>query len=214
MLYYNKGQQIYLCGDSGDMGIEDYWVRVSSPAIIEEDLTDDNDTVLVTIEQIDNDNNVCVAISGDWLRKDYKLHSGYERQLTDKEINIAMQDYLDVLNDKKIQDILLNQTEDVNNTYEQLYNYLRHTTLINDFIGDSRNLECVKDYGYLGIDTGEYDKDGIAIEVEFSDILDNKITISPVINIKAKGDYFTHEEIDVTHHINLTDEQKKLVTPY
>ena len=124
-----------------------------------------------------------------------------------------MQDYLDVLNDKKIQDILLNQTEDVNNTYERLYDYLRHTTLINDFIGDSRNLECVKEYGYLGIDTGEYDKDGIAIEVEFSDILDNKITISPIINIKAKGDYFTHEEIDVTHHINLTDEQKKLVTP-
>lgn len=62
---YEKDTKIWVSGDSADLGIEDYNVRVSTSGIVEVAPTANGKKMLVTLDEIDGDHNVCVAIDID-----------------------------------------------------------------------------------------------------------------------------------------------------
>lgn len=62
---YEKGTKIWVSGDSADLGIEDYNVRVSTSGVVEVAPTATGRKMLVTLDEIDGDHNVCVAIDVD-----------------------------------------------------------------------------------------------------------------------------------------------------
>lgn len=58
----------YVEGDSKEIGIEDYNVRVSSPGIVLVDSPKENKMAIVCLDSIDGDHNVCVAIKKEYIR--------------------------------------------------------------------------------------------------------------------------------------------------
>ena len=62
---YEKGTKIWVSWDSADLGIEDYNVRVSTSGVVEVAPTANGRKMLVTLDEIDGDHNVCVAINAD-----------------------------------------------------------------------------------------------------------------------------------------------------
>lgn len=57
-----NGTRIWLSGDSADYGISDYNVRISSRATVLVDNNPNDPFVLVSVDEIDGDRNVCVSI--------------------------------------------------------------------------------------------------------------------------------------------------------
>lgn len=57
-----NGTRIWLSGDSADYGISDYNVRISSGATVLVDNNPNDPFVLVSVDEIDGDRNVCVSI--------------------------------------------------------------------------------------------------------------------------------------------------------
>lgn len=58
-----SGDKVFISADSSVLGLEDYNVRVSTSAVIEEDQEYANqEDILVTLEEIDGDRNVLVYI--------------------------------------------------------------------------------------------------------------------------------------------------------
>jgi len=65
-LSVRAGQKYRIQGDSKDFWIEDYNCRVNTIATVEEDITNNRQKkILVTLEEIDHDKNVCVTINID-----------------------------------------------------------------------------------------------------------------------------------------------------
>jgi len=60
--YLTKGARVRVSGDSSDLWIEDYNVRVSTEATVEEDVRGPARKVLVTLDSIDGDNNVLTRV--------------------------------------------------------------------------------------------------------------------------------------------------------
>lgn len=59
-----RGMQFKVCGDSKEYWIEDYNCRVNTIATVEEDVTSVKQRkILVTLDEIDHDKNVCVSIN-------------------------------------------------------------------------------------------------------------------------------------------------------
>ena len=63
----HEGDRIRLSGDSCDLGIKDYNVRVDSEATVVIEPHDDDSKVLVNIDYIDGESNVCVSVKRDKL---------------------------------------------------------------------------------------------------------------------------------------------------
>lgn len=57
----------YVEGDSKELGIQDYNVRVSSPGIVLIDSPSKNEMAIVCLDNIDGDHNVCVAIKKKYI---------------------------------------------------------------------------------------------------------------------------------------------------
>ena len=58
-----SGDKVFISADSSVLGLEDYNVRVSTSAVIEEDQEYANqEDILVTLEEIDGDRNVLMYI--------------------------------------------------------------------------------------------------------------------------------------------------------
>lgn len=63
-LSIKRGMKFEVTGDSKEYWIEDYNCRVNTIATLEEDVTSNKQRkILVTLEEIDNDRNVCVSIN-------------------------------------------------------------------------------------------------------------------------------------------------------
>lgn len=58
-----EGMHVWVSGDSAALGIEDYNVRVSSAGIVQSTPGPEDKKVLVTLDVIDNDHNVCVFMN-------------------------------------------------------------------------------------------------------------------------------------------------------
>ena len=63
----HEGDRVRLSGDSCDLGIEDYNVRVDSEATVVVEPHDDDSKVLVNIDYIDGESNVYVSVKRDKL---------------------------------------------------------------------------------------------------------------------------------------------------
>ena len=59
---WKTGEQCHVSGDSYDLGITDYNVRVDTNGIVEEDQQKYAKNILVTLDCIDNDHNVCADV--------------------------------------------------------------------------------------------------------------------------------------------------------
>lgn len=57
-----QGDRVYICGDSKELWIEDYNVIVSTNAILEETPKKNAKKVLVTLDWIDGESNVCCRV--------------------------------------------------------------------------------------------------------------------------------------------------------
>lgn len=57
-----QGDRVYISGDSKELWIEDYNVRVSTNAILEETPKKNAKKVLVTLDWIDGESNVCCRV--------------------------------------------------------------------------------------------------------------------------------------------------------
>jgi len=57
-----QGDRVYICGDSKELWIEDYNVRVSTNAILEETPKKNAKKVLVALDWIDGESNVCCRV--------------------------------------------------------------------------------------------------------------------------------------------------------
>ena len=57
-----QGDRVYICGDSAELWIEDYNVRVSTSAIVEETPKKNSKKVLLTLDWIDGESNVCCMV--------------------------------------------------------------------------------------------------------------------------------------------------------
>ena len=57
-----QGDRVYIGGDSKELWIEDYNVRVSTNAILEETPKKNAKKVLVTLDWIDGESNVCCSV--------------------------------------------------------------------------------------------------------------------------------------------------------
>lgn len=57
-----QGDRIYINGDSTELWIKDYNVRVSTNATIEETLKKNAKKILVTLDWIDGEENVCCRV--------------------------------------------------------------------------------------------------------------------------------------------------------
>lgn len=62
---FQAGMKIWVNGDSAALGIDDYNVRVSTAGIVNVTPGPQDKTMLVTLDVIDNDHNVCVSINID-----------------------------------------------------------------------------------------------------------------------------------------------------
>lgn len=62
------GTRVYVSGDSADLGIEDYNVRVSTVGVLVTDAAPREKRVLVTLDEIDGDQNVTVLVNKRALR--------------------------------------------------------------------------------------------------------------------------------------------------
>ena len=58
----HSGTKVYLSGDSKDMWIEDYNVRVDSNATVLSEPLPHDKKVYVVIDSIDGDSNVCIYV--------------------------------------------------------------------------------------------------------------------------------------------------------
>lgn len=63
----HEGDRVRLSGDSCSLGIKDYNVRVDSEATVVVEPHDDDSKVLVNIDYIDGESNVCVSVKRDKL---------------------------------------------------------------------------------------------------------------------------------------------------
>ena len=63
----HEGDRVRLSGDSCSLGIKDYNVRVDSEATVVIEPHDDDSKVLVNIDYIDGESNVCVSVKRDKL---------------------------------------------------------------------------------------------------------------------------------------------------
>ena len=63
----HEGDRVRLSGDSCDLGIKDYNVRVDSEATVVVEPHDDDSKVLVNIDYIDGESNVWVSVKRDKL---------------------------------------------------------------------------------------------------------------------------------------------------
>lgn len=57
-----QGDRVYLSGDSAELWIKDYNVRVSTNAIVEETPSKNAKKVLLTLDYIDGESNVCCMV--------------------------------------------------------------------------------------------------------------------------------------------------------
>jgi hypothetical protein len=57
-----QGDTVYICGDSSELWITDYNVRVSTNAVVEETPKKHARKVLVTLDRIDGEPNVCCLV--------------------------------------------------------------------------------------------------------------------------------------------------------
>ena len=57
-----KGDRVYISGDSKDLWIKDYNVKVSTEATVEITPNLKDKKVLLTLDTIDGDNNVCCMV--------------------------------------------------------------------------------------------------------------------------------------------------------
>lgn len=64
-----KGDRVHISGDSAELWISDYNVRVDSEGTVEEEPFPCAKKVLVTIDSIDGDNLVCTYVRRSRLRK-------------------------------------------------------------------------------------------------------------------------------------------------
>lgn len=56
------GDRVWVAGDSAELWIEDYNVRVDTGATVEEEPTPSAKKVLLTLDSIDGDQNVCCLV--------------------------------------------------------------------------------------------------------------------------------------------------------
>ena len=66
---FKIGDRIFVSGDSCDLWIEDYNCRVSSYGTIEETPTSKAKKVLVTLDSIDGEENVCCRVRKSKIKK-------------------------------------------------------------------------------------------------------------------------------------------------
>ena len=57
-----QGDRVYVSGDSAELWIEDYNVRVSTTAIVEETPKKNAKKVMLTLDWIDGESNVCCMV--------------------------------------------------------------------------------------------------------------------------------------------------------
>lgn len=57
-----QGDRVYVGGDSAELWIEDYNVRVSTNAIVEETPKKNAKKILLTLDWIDGESNVCCLV--------------------------------------------------------------------------------------------------------------------------------------------------------
>lgn len=57
-----QGDRVYVCGDSAELWIDNYNVRVSTNAIVEETPSRNAKKVLLTLDWIDGESNVCCMV--------------------------------------------------------------------------------------------------------------------------------------------------------
>lgn len=62
MSYMKKGDRVTVSGDSSELWIKDYNVRVSTEAVVEETPKPHSKKVLLTLDEIDGDRNVCCYV--------------------------------------------------------------------------------------------------------------------------------------------------------
>lgn len=64
-----KGDRVYISGDSNELWIEDYNVRVSTIATVEETPNKNAKKVLLTLDSIDGEENVCCLVRKSMVKK-------------------------------------------------------------------------------------------------------------------------------------------------
>lgn len=57
-----KGDRVFVSGNSDELWIEDYHVRVSTEATVEETPVRNAKKILLTLDEIDGDRNVCCRV--------------------------------------------------------------------------------------------------------------------------------------------------------
>lgn len=66
---WNKGDRFHVSGDSADLWLTDYNVRVDTEGTILEDRIKGQKKILVTLDYIDNEGNVTITIRASRLQK-------------------------------------------------------------------------------------------------------------------------------------------------
>lgn len=66
-LILKAGTRFHVSGDSSELWLQDYNVRVDTDGVVEVDSGPLEKKVLVTLDTIDGDQNVCVSIRKDFL---------------------------------------------------------------------------------------------------------------------------------------------------
>lgn len=84
-----QGDRVYVSGDSAELWIEDYNVRVSTNAIVEETPKKNAKKVLLTLDSIDGESNVCCMVRRSKVRPMTVQKSDFAGGLTMRKI-IAM----------------------------------------------------------------------------------------------------------------------------
>ena len=85
MAFYYKGERVSVDGDSQELGIKDYDVRVNTNATVEEDVRNNTQKkILVTLDRIDGDSNVCVLMNRKGIRGKIIYDPNYESEQEQK----------------------------------------------------------------------------------------------------------------------------------
>ena len=154
-----KGDRVIVSGDSSELWIEDYNVRVSTEATVEQTPDKYSKKVLLTLDTIDGEKNVCCFVR----KSKIKLLSRYVVRVYTE--NYSFENYSDNIyltpeKDVRKSDILAEETANTEDNLlvvwmKLLKKYAGYTYCVKDLLNDGLiiagvydpgDFECIKDY--------------------------------------------------------------------